>query len=157
VTDPLPWHPDRAPDAGVWLALDDEARRAAITAGHRAHPSPALHPGGEGPRHAHLHALVETWIASGEPPAVGRAVTRLTSAGLRRHAALHAVMDRIAAALVRALQTGGLDRAALARELDDLDASAVVARALTAAHGPVDHPADDPDDDPDDDPSDDPA
>lgn len=85
----------RAPDPATWASLDAPTRRALVEAAH-PETGDALHPPGyKRAFHAALHVVVEDWIAAGAPREVGEAVDRLTGEGLRRHAALHAVIDAV--------------------------------------------------------------
>lgn len=118
----MSWDPEVAPDPTTWLALDEATQAEAVARWHEAHPSPALHPPGLEPRtHAALHAAVERQLASDDPPAVGRALHRLQEAGLRRHPALHAIMDTLLREMRRSLLTGQpFDTVAYERQLDAL-------------------------------------
>jgi hypothetical protein len=72
-------------------AEEDQARLLArIIREHAQDP----HQGVEGPRlrlHAAIHTVVETQIAAGTPPEVAQTLERLTSQGLDRHQAIHAI------------------------------------------------------------------
>lgn len=89
------YDPERAPNAAEWLALDEGERIALAQAYHRKArvkiPNIKLH--------AIIHAIVENQIAEGHE-AVVRAMSRLASAGLSRHEALHAVGSALAEHLV---------------------------------------------------------
>lgn len=107
----MSWDPDVQPDPRTWLALDEGQRASVIEAWHHDNPRPALHPphlrGRNLSLHASLHAIIETQIASGEPAITGETVARLMEAGLRRHAALHAVMTELAREMDAARREGG--------------------------------------------------
>ncbi|HHO53107.1 MAG TPA: DUF1841 domain-containing protein [Deltaproteobacteria bacterium] len=117
---------DRSPDPKAWGALDPEARREQIAQRHPEGSDP-LHPEGY-PRafHVGLHVVVEDQLASGHA-ATRRALERLTSAGLRRHAAMHAIMDTMLPSLI---QPGACDEATYADALDALDAAEWLSRRL---------------------------
>jgi hypothetical protein len=55
--------------------------------------------------HATIHAVVENQIAEGHEPVI-RAMSRLTSAGLSRHDALHAVGSVLAEHLFELIKDG---------------------------------------------------
>lgn len=80
------YDPERAPNAAEWLALDEQERIALAEKYHRVArikvPNDKLH--------AAIHVVVENQIAEGHAPVV-RAMARLTSTGLSRHDALHAI------------------------------------------------------------------
>lgn len=80
------YNPNQAPDAAKWLELDESERIRAAEKYHRKTRSkvPNIR------AHAVFHAVIETQVAEGHEPAV-RAMSRLTSEGLTRHDALHAV------------------------------------------------------------------
>jgi len=81
------YDPEAGPDPAAWEALDDADRRILVEAYHRRAGS---EPDGR-ELHALLHVVVETQVALGDPPAVGRALARLTADGLDRHEAIHAI------------------------------------------------------------------
>lgn len=118
----MSWDPEATPDPAAWLALDDAEQNEAVARWHADHPSPALHPPDLEPRtHAALHAVIERQLASDDPPAVRRALQRLQDAGLRRHPALHALMDALLREMRRSLLTGRpFDVAAYERDLNAL-------------------------------------
>lgn len=115
------WDPDTAPDPAAWLGLDEQSRTALVAAWHHAHPTPGLHPPGT-PRtlHAAIHALLETQIARVDPPDTARCVARLEAAGLRRHAALHAVMRVLTEQIASVGSASPKDAAWVAARLDAL-------------------------------------
>ncbi len=51
--------------------------------------------------HVLLHVVAETQIAERKPPAAAEALERLTSAGVERHLAVHAICDIVAEEVVR--------------------------------------------------------
>jgi hypothetical protein len=80
------YDPEETPNAAEWLALDEQERIALAMKYHRTAriKLPNLK------MHAAIHAVVENQIAEGHEPVV-RAITRLTSTGLSRHDAVHAI------------------------------------------------------------------
>ena len=82
----LRYDPEQTPNAAEWLALDEQERITLATKYHRAAriklPNVKMH--------ATIHAVVENQVAEGHEPVV-RAITRLTSGGLSRHDAVHAI------------------------------------------------------------------
>jgi hypothetical protein len=80
------YNPESSPDPGSWLKADERERIGLVEAWHRAArvklPDIAAH--------AALHIVVENQIAMNLEPVV-RAVHRLTSNGLTRHDAVHAI------------------------------------------------------------------
>ena len=95
------YDPERAPDAVEWLALDEQKRIALAEAYHRKArvklPNIKMH--------AIIHSVVENQIAEGHEPVV-RAMSRLTSTGLSRHDALHAVGSVLAEYLFELVKGG---------------------------------------------------
>lgn len=86
---------DTAPEPAPWLALDEAERRAAIAQAHTA-TADALHPAPfRAPFHVALHAVVETQIATRDPPSTANTLARLQESGLRRHPALHLIMEAL--------------------------------------------------------------
>ncbi len=85
------YDPDHAPDPGQWLALDEQLRIQLVEAYHRAAriKLPSL------TAHAVFHAMVENQIAE-DTESVVRAMARLTTEGLSRHEAIHAVASVLA-------------------------------------------------------------
>jgi Protein of unknown function (DUF1186)/SEC-C motif len=77
----------KAPDPQEWLALDESER---IELAQDYHRRGGIHPPDEAV-HAMLHATVESQIALGDGTPVRRTVARLTSEGLDRHEAVHAI------------------------------------------------------------------
>ncbi len=118
---------NEAPDLASWIPLDTEQRRAEIL---EVHPegSDFLHPEGY-PRafHVGLHVMIEDRLAAGDE-ATARTLARLQADGLRRHAALHAVMD---VALPFLARPQDYDAAAHARALDALDAAEWLSRRVS--------------------------
>lgn len=95
------YDPERMPDAVEWLALDEQERVELAEAYHREArvkvPNTKMH--------ATIHAVVENQIAEGHEPVI-RAMSRLTSAGLSRHDALHAVGSVLAEHLFELIKDG---------------------------------------------------
>jgi len=85
------YDPDHTPDPEQWLALDEESRIRLVEAHHRAAriKLPNLK------AHAVFHAIIENQIAE-NTGAVVRAIARLTTEGLSRHEALHAIASVLA-------------------------------------------------------------
>ena len=103
------YNPQRAPEPGSWLELDEQERIVLVEAWHRAAhvklPNVTAH--------AAIHAVVENQIAMDLEPVV-RAMHRLTKEGLTRHDAIHAIGSVLAEHLFDILSTG---------QSDDADAS----------------------------------
>ena len=128
------YDPDAAPDPEAWLALDEGDRRALILAHHEGRFPDALHTEGSSEiLHAALHGIVENQVASGSPAAAGRAVDRMTRDSLRRHAAVHAVMQVLAEHMGRLSGGQKFDHAAYERDLDRLTAGGALGSAMRAA------------------------
>lgn len=128
------YDPDRAPDPLAWLALDEGDRKALILAHHEGRFPDALHTEGSSEiLHAALHGIVENQIASGSPAAVGRAVDRMTGDSLKRHAAVHAVMQVLAVHMGQLSGGAKFDHAAYERNLDQLTAGGALGQALKSA------------------------
>lgn len=80
------YDPEQAPKAAEWLALDKQERIDLAETFHRKTrievPDVRMH--------ATIHAVIKNQIAEAHEPVV-RAMYRLTSTGLTRHDALHAI------------------------------------------------------------------
>lgn len=80
------YDPAHVPKAAEWLGLDEQERIALAETYHRERrvklPNIKMH--------ATIHVIVENQIAEGHGPVV-RAMSRLTSTGLSRHDAIHAI------------------------------------------------------------------
>jgi len=114
------YDPERTPDAAQWLALDEQERIVLAKKYHRQArvelPNIELH--------AIIHAIVENQIAEGHAP-VTRAMSRLTSTGLSRHEAIHAVGSVLAEHLFGAFKgdpAGGNPTAGYDDEVERLTA-----------------------------------
>lgn len=85
------YDPDQTPDPEQWLALDEKTRIRLAEEHHCAARAnlPNLK------AHAVFHAIVENQIAENTESVV-RAMARLTSEGLSRHEALHAIASILA-------------------------------------------------------------
>lgn len=110
------------PDPAAWLALDEAIQYAVVEEAHRD-----IDTGEGGPRiHAIGHALVETGIASNEPPEVRATSRRLQAEGLDRHEAVHAIAGVLLWHLRQMLDQGIDDKSRsdrlYARALADLTA-----------------------------------
>jgi hypothetical protein len=98
------YDPEVDQQADEWLATGEAERIAAVEAYHRRHrirsPRPTLH--------ATIHTIVENQLALGEQVVI-EALARLTSEGLSRHEAVHAIGMVLAEQIYGALkdQTGG--------------------------------------------------
>lgn len=81
------YDPDRAPDPGEWLALDELSRIGLVSRYHRKHriKLPSLQ------AHAVIHAAVENQVALGDEIPVAATLRRLMAEGLDRHDAVHAI------------------------------------------------------------------
>ena len=85
------YDPDHTPNPEQWLALDEQLRIQLVEEHHRAAriKQPNLK------AHATFHAIVENQIAENTESVV-RAMARLTTEGLSRHEALHAIASVLA-------------------------------------------------------------
>ena len=117
------YNPERGPEPGSWLELDEQERILLIETWHRVAriKLPNL------TAHAALHAIVENQIALNLEPVV-RAMDRLEKEGLTRHDAVHAIGSVVAEHLFDILKTNQNDDAAVSQARYD----AAVER-LTAA------------------------
>lgn len=83
-----------SPDPDTWLDADEQQRIAAVQEYHDGlddHPS-----AGSMQAHCMMHAVVETQIATGDPPETARKLETLLEAGIDRHAAIHALILPVA-------------------------------------------------------------
>lgn len=128
------YDPDEAPSSDAWMASTEGERIQLALRHHAKRAGDALHTEAMNPMmHASLHAVVETQVASGSPSATGEALERLMVAGLKRHAALHAIMRELAVGLA-ALQAGGrFDQAGYVQRLAAIQPADVVASGLSRA------------------------
>lgn len=94
------YDPEVPPDPTAWLDLDEQLRIRLAEVYHRdaREKLPNLK------AHAAFHAIVENQIAEGLEPVV-RAMARLTTQGLSRHEALHAVGSCVADQFFEAMNT----------------------------------------------------
>lgn len=85
------YDPEHTPNPEQWLALDEQIRIQLVEEHHRAAriKLPNLK------AHAAFHAIVENQIAENTESVV-RAMARLTTEGLSRHEALHAIASVLA-------------------------------------------------------------
>lgn len=85
------YDPDHTPNPEQWLALDEQMRIQIVEEHHRAAriklPNLKIH--------AAFHAIVENQIAENTESVV-RAMARLTTEGLSRHEAVHAIASVLA-------------------------------------------------------------
>ena len=82
------------------------------------------------PSGTNTNAIVETQIASGQPPITGQTIDRLMKDGLRRHPAIHMVMHALAQQLVLAGQGSSPEPGHWERTLSGLKAGDAVGEAL---------------------------
>ncbi len=85
------YDPAQPPNSEEWLALDEQLRIGLVEKYHRQErvqlPNVTVH--------AALHAIVENQLAENLEPAA-RAMARLTTEGLDRHEAVHAIASVVA-------------------------------------------------------------
>lgn len=111
---------DRDPDPAAWLALDQGERLLHVEAYHRladVEPSPAPE------THAVVHTIIESQLASDDPPHVRRAIDRVRREGLTRHEAVHAVGSVLTPLMLAAMRDGGFDERGYLEGLDALTAA----------------------------------
>ncbi len=126
---------DTAPDQQAWLSLDEGDRIGLVSRAHAGRFPDALHTEGSSEiLHASLHAMIETQVALGKPSATTRALERLTGDSLKRHAAVHAIMQVLAKHLSQLSGEGArFDQSAYERDLDALKSADALGEALRAA------------------------
>lgn len=92
------YDPARAPDAGEWLALDEQERIALVAAHHRRTRAklPNLQ------LHAAIHVVVENQIAE-RIAVVQETLEKLRAEGLDRHEAIHAIGSVVAEHMWKAM------------------------------------------------------
>jgi len=129
---------DHPPAPEAWLARSEADRIAAIEA-HHAGRADALHDAPPSSAlHHRMHLVVENQAAEGLD-SVTRTLERLTAEGLRRHAAIHMIMEVLTEALAAmATSQEPLGEEAYGAKLDALDASAWIGARMRRALGPVD-------------------
>ena len=123
----MTYDPDRPLPADAWLAQSESLRRAAAALAHDDGPDALHRPDMPRGMHFGLHAAAETLAAQGHP-AVVRTLARLVDQGVRRHAALHMVMDVLARRLV--LGEAVFDEARFAAALDAIDAATWIGQRM---------------------------
>jgi hypothetical protein len=96
------YDPDKAPNPGEWLAIDEHERIRLAQNYHTAARINERNP----KAHAVFHATVENQIAQGYGPSV-RAVERLQREGLTRHEAIHAIASVVAEISYQSIHTEG--------------------------------------------------
>jgi len=120
---------NRTAGGGDWLALDEQERLERVAAYHAV----ALPPDRQPPsmtRHAAVHAIVETQLATEDPREVPRALARLRAEGLSRHDALHAIGWVLTGHMSHALEVREpVDVGAYGRDLDELTVKRWLERA----------------------------
>lgn len=110
---------DEAPDPGGWTAAGEAERVAAVEAHHRAIAARHV-PMANARVHAAIHVVVETQLASDDPPEARRAVARLVASGRSRHEAIHLVAAAVTESVQAALRGERYDAAAYAGRLNAL-------------------------------------
>jgi hypothetical protein len=125
---PVRYDARHTPDPDAWLAMDESERLSAVL---RHHDEDAPHAPAPAPdAHAVMHVVVETQIASGDPPATALTLKRLMAEGLSRHDAIHAVAGAVSRIMFDMMKRNvPFDPAAYDRELADLSASRWLASA----------------------------
>jgi hypothetical protein len=109
----LRYDADAPVDADTWLAHDEDDRLRAVLRHHRGRVERLHDRGYDRQLHARLHLIVENQLADGQP-ATFATVERLCDAGLRRHVAVHMVIE----ALIQQIADGvDFDDEAWARRL----------------------------------------
>ena len=86
------YDPAHVPDPDAWLELSDDDRIALVRDNHE----PASTEPPNAILHATFHVVVETQLASADPPEVVETMARLLRQGLDRHDALHAIGSELA-------------------------------------------------------------
>jgi len=122
----------------AWLAMAPADRRAAVEAAHHERVDALHRPTLQRNIHVGLHTTVETLAAQGEPHVVAT-LARITEEGVRRHAAVHMVMEVLArrmAALAEA--SDPWDDARWRAALDRLDAGEWIGRRMAEDLRPSD-------------------
>jgi hypothetical protein len=110
--------PSKSPDPARWLALTESERIELVVEAHRKE---RLNPDALR-MHAMLQAVVETQLATSDPPAVPLALARLCADGMSRHDALHAIVSVLVENLYAAF---GADRSGVQAPLPEAYADAV--------------------------------
>jgi hypothetical protein len=125
------------PDADAWNMLDVAGRRAVMEDWHEGRVD-ALHPGSlHRSMHVGLHVTVETLVAAGEPHVV-RTIDRITEQGVRRHAALHMVMEVLARRMAALAGAEPWSDEQWAAALERLDPADWIGRRMARDLGPPD-------------------
>lgn len=83
------YDPERTPDPGKWLELDEGERILLVEEFHRDARIPL--PKSARTAHAAIHATVENQLAMPDQAVVRAALVRLMEEGLSRHDAIHAI------------------------------------------------------------------
>jgi hypothetical protein len=111
------YDPMNAPESAEWLAADEGERLLAVQAWHERAPValPSVR------AHAVFHAAVEDQLAEGYTSTV-RTLERLTTEGLDRHEAIHAIASVLAQHMHDLMKEmmQSFDNAAYSRDLDAL-------------------------------------
>ena len=94
------YDPMEHPDPDHWLALDEDERIYLIEEFHKRArvdlPNVRLH--------VSFHAVVETQLASSDPPQAVETLERLLGEGLDRHDAIHAIGSILSEVMYHAMQ-----------------------------------------------------
>jgi hypothetical protein len=107
-------------EATPWAELAEAERLARVKRYHEGTLAPGKRPPSM-ERHAGLHVLVESQLATGVPPQAPAALRRLRAEGMSRHDAIHALGWLATEHVRRALEAQRpLDDAAYAADLDAL-------------------------------------
>ena len=107
---------DQAPDPEAWLALEPDERSSLVLRHHRGRVERIHDEGYNRKVHAHLHVAVENQVAEGQSATV-RTLERVTEQGVRRHVAVHMIIE----ALIQQIAAGvDFDDGVWATRLDAL-------------------------------------
>lgn len=129
------YDPDEDPTSDAWTALTEGERIELALRHHAKRAGDALHTESMNPMmHASLHAVVETQVVSRSPSATGEALERLLVAGLKRHAAVHAIMRELAVGLAALHGGGRFDQAGYVQRLATIQPADVIAAGIPRAH-----------------------
>ncbi len=114
------YNPNATPDSEQWQALDESARIHLVERYHKSKriPMPSRK------AHATIHVIVENQVALGDELNVASTLDRLTTEGLSRHEALHAI-GCVLSGYMHRLMSGKhteFNESAYAADLNDLTA-----------------------------------
>jgi hypothetical protein len=82
----MKYDPQVAPDAEIWLGMDEDAQISIVREYHKTNTPERL----KEDLHAAFHVMIENQLALNEKP-VRETLERLTNEGLDRHEAIHAM------------------------------------------------------------------